>query len=152
MRLYLVQHGQAFPAAEHPDRPLTDQGRREVESVAALLARGKPRASRVVHSGKPRARQTADILADHLTPDQPAEAVTGLDPNDPVEPWIEAANGGTADLCLVGHQPFLGKLVSRLVLGEERSVVDYQPGTVVCLERASAGDWRVVGMIGPALP
>lgn len=47
-------------------------------------------------------------------------------------------NGWTDDSRLVGHQPFLGKLVSRLVLGEERTLVDYPSGTVVCLERASA--------------
>ena len=151
MRLYLVQHGQAFPAAEHPDRPLTDAGRREVATVAALLARGQPPVSRIVHSGKPRARQTAEILADHLKPSQPVEAATGLDPHDPVEPWIAAANGWTEDRLLVGHQPFLGQLVSRLVLGEERALVDYRPGTVVCLEPTGAGDWRIVGMFGPAL-
>lgn len=151
MRLYLVQHGQAFPAAEHPDRTLTDPGRRAVATVAALLACGQPRLSRIVHSGKTRARQTAELLADHLTPGQPVEAATGLDPHDPVEPWVEAANGWTEGRLLVGHQPFLGKLISRLVLGDERVLVDYQPGTVVCLERASAGDWRIVGMLGPAL-
>ena len=151
MRLYLVQHGQAFPAAEHPDRPLTDQGRREVTTVAALLARGQPRLSRIVHSGKTRARQTAEILADHLTPGQPVEAATGLDPHDPVEPWVAAANGWMEDRLLVGHQPFLGQLVSRLVLGEERALVDYRPGTVVCLEPNGAGAWWIVGMFGPAL-
>ena len=151
MRLYLVQHGQAFPAAEYPDRPLTDQGRREVATVAELLARGQPRMARIVHSGKTRARQTAEILADHLTPGQPVEATAGLDPHDPVEPWVAAVNGSTEERLLVGHQPFLGQLVSRLVLGEERALVDYRPGTVVCLEPTGAGDWRIVGMLGPAL-
>ena len=151
MRLYLVQHGQAFPAAEHPDRSLTDQGRREVATVATLLARRQPPVSRIIHSGKTRARQTAELLADHLTPGQPVEPAAGLDPDDPVEPWVAAANGWTEDRLLVGHQPFLGKLVSRLVLGEERALVDYRPGTVVCLEPTGAGDWRIVGMFGPAL-
>ena len=151
MRLYLVQHGQAFPAAEHPDRPLTDQGRREVATVATLLARRQPPVSRIIHSGKTRARQTAEILAGHLTPGQPVEAAAGLDPDDPVEPWVATANGWTEDHLLVGHQPFLGQLVSRLVLGEERALVDYRPGTAVCLEPTGAGDWRIVGMFGPAL-
>ena len=151
MRLYLVQHGQAFPAAEHPDRPLTESGRRAVEAVAALLARRQPRLSRLVHSGKTRARQTAEILADHLKPSQPVEAAAGLDPHDPVEPWVATVNGWTEDCLLVGHQPFLGQLVSRLVLGEERALVDYRPGTVVCLEPTGAGGWRIVGMLGPAL-
>jgi phosphohistidine phosphatase len=151
MRLYLVQHGEAFPATEHPDRPLTDPGRRAVETVAALLTRGKPRVSRLVHSGKTRARQTAEILADHLTLGQPVAAATGLDPNDPVDPWVETVNGWGEDGILVGHQPFLGKRVSRLVLGEEHVLVDYQPGTVVCLEPTDTGAWRIIGMVGPAL-
>jgi phosphohistidine phosphatase len=111
----------------------------------------QPRLSRIVHSGKTRARQTAEILGDRLTPSQPVAAAAGLDPNDPVEPWVAAANGWTEDRLRVGHQPFLGKRVSRLVLGDERALVDYQPGTVICLERASAGGWRIVGMLGPAL-
>ena len=117
MRLYRVQHGQALPAAEQPDRPLTDQGRREVETVAAVLARREPRMSRIVHSGKTRARQKADILADHLAPGQPVAAAAGLDPNDPVDSWVATVNGWMEDRLLVGHQPFLGKRVSRLVLG-----------------------------------
>jgi|OpeIllAssembly_1097287.scaffolds.fasta_scaffold1397285_2 hypothetical protein len=28
---------------------------------------------------------------------------------------------------------------------------DYRPGTVVCLEPTGAGDWRIVGLLGPAL-
>lgn len=151
MKLYLVQHGQALPKAEHPDQPLTDQGRQEVETVAAVLARGEPRLFRIFHSGKTRARQTAEILADHLTPDQPVAAAPGLDPADPVEPWVETVRGWTENSMLVGHQPFMGKLVSRLVLGEERALVEYQPGTVVCPEQTGAGDWRIVGMFGSAL-
>ena len=91
------------------------------------------------------------MLADHPTPGQPVDAAAVLDPNDPVEPWIATVNGWTEDDLLVGHQPFLGQLVSRLVLGEERALVDYRPGTVVCLEPTGAGDWRIVGMLGPAL-
>jgi phosphohistidine phosphatase len=91
------------------------------------------------------------MLADHLTPGQPVAAAAGLDPNDPVEPWIATVNGWTEDRLLVGHQPFLGQLVSRLVLGEERALVDYRPGTAVCLEPTGAGAWRIVGMLGPAL-
>jgi hypothetical protein len=37
------------------------------------------------------------------------------------------------------------------VLGEERALVDYRPGTVVCLEPTGASDGRIVGLFGPAL-
>ncbi|MDS4068104.1 MAG: hypothetical protein RKO24_00615 [Candidatus Competibacter sp.] len=87
------------------------------------------------------------MLADHPTPGQPVDAAAVLDPNDPVEPWVPLINGWTEDHLLVGYQPFLGHLVSRLVLGEDLAMVDYRPETVVC----RAGAWRIVGMLGPAL-
>ena len=54
------------------------------------------------------------------------------------------------DLMIVGHLPHLSKLVSLLVSGSESvSVVTFQQGGVVCLERKKEGDWTVVWMIIP---
>ena len=36
MRLLLVQHGEAVPESEDPDRPLSARGRAEIEAVAAF--------------------------------------------------------------------------------------------------------------------
>jgi phosphohistidine phosphatase SixA len=63
MRLYLVQHGDAVPERLDPERPLSASGRREVQAVARLLADTGVRAAHVVHSGKLRAQQTAELLA-----------------------------------------------------------------------------------------
>ena len=63
MRLYLVQHGDALPEQVDPERPLSAEGRRDVEAVARLLASAGTRAVRVAHSGKLRAQQTAEVLA-----------------------------------------------------------------------------------------
>jgi phosphohistidine phosphatase len=52
MRLYLVQHGDAIPERVDPERPLSAEGRRDVEAVARLLASAGTRAVRVAHSGK----------------------------------------------------------------------------------------------------
>ena len=62
MRLYLVQHGDAVPERLDPERPLSAAGRREVEAVARLLAGAGARVAHVVHSGKLRAQQTAELL------------------------------------------------------------------------------------------
>src|SRR5918996_6119021 len=86
MRLYLVQHGDAVPEQLDPERPLSAAGRRDVESVARLLARNGIRAERLAHSGKLRAQQTAELLAAALVPGMVLEAMAGLNPNDPVEP------------------------------------------------------------------
>ena len=53
---------------------------------------------------------------------------------------------------LVGHLPFMGKLVAGLVAGDEhKPVAAFVPGTVVCLERNEANHWTIVWMVRPAL-
>jgi phosphohistidine phosphatase len=152
MRLYLVQHGDAVPERLDPERPLSAAGRREVEAVARLLAGTGTRAVRVAHSGKLRAQQTAELLATALAPGTDPEIMTGLNPNDPVEPMARGIVDGTSDVMLVGHLPFMGKLAARLVAGDERRpVAAFVPGTVVCLEQAEAGDWVIAWMVRPEL-
>jgi phosphohistidine phosphatase len=152
MRLYLVQHGDAVPERLNPERPLSAVGRREVQAVARLLADTGVRAAHVVHSGKLRAQQTAELLAVSVAPDTVAEVMAGLSPNDPVEPTMRTIADWTSDVMLVGHLPFMGKLVARLVAGDERKpVAAFVPGIVVCLERGEANHWTIVWMVGPAL-
>ena len=93
MRLYLVQHGDAIPERVDPERPLSAEGRRDVEAVARLLASAGTRAVRVAHSGKLRAQQTAEVLAAALAPAAVPAIVTGLNPNDPVEPVARSVAG-----------------------------------------------------------
>mgnify|MGYP001139025655 CR=1 FL=1 len=65
MIAYLIQHGTAASKDEDPERPLTLRGRRDVERVADRVASVMGTA-RVVHSGKLRALQTAEIVAQRL--------------------------------------------------------------------------------------
>ncbi len=57
---------------------------------------------------------------------------------------------------VVGHLPFMGRLVSHLVAGSEKAnVAAFQPGTVACLERAGGdedgGGWALAWMVRPEL-
>jgi hypothetical protein len=95
---------------------------------------------RVAHSGKLRAQQTAEVLAAALAPAAVLEIMTGLNPNDPVEPVARRVAGWTSDTILVGHLPFMGRLMARLVAGHERGpVAAFVPGSVVCLEQGRGG-------------
>ena len=66
------------------------------------------------------------------------EARPGLAPNDPVvavAQWLRAETERRESLALVGHMPFLGRLASLLVVGDERAqVVGFQMGGLVKLE------------------
>ncbi len=153
MKLYLVQHAEAVPAEDNPDRPLSDKGRSDVRRVASFLARSV-HVGRIVHSPKMRARDTAVLLAQVLGPGGVVEeAASGLAPNDATDALAGAIAGWSEDAMVVGHLPFMDRLASRLVAGsEEANVAAFQPGTVACLERADdGGGWALAWMVRPEL-
>lgn len=151
MKLYLVQHGEAVAREVDPDRPLSEEGRVDVSRMAALLA-GHVSVGRILHSGKTRARQTAQVLAARLGKTREVEAMPGLAPEDPVGPVAVQFLGASVDTLVVGHLPFMAKLVSALVAGiEEPCIVDFRPGTVVCLEPCDGERWRMQWMVRPEL-
>ncbi len=151
MRLYLVQHGDALPEEVDPARPLSANGRADAERVATLLAGQVLGIARVLHSGKTRAEQTAELLAGEIARGAPLQAVRGMNPLDDPEPWVQEIDAWTEDVMLVGHLPFMSRLVSRLLTGDtDTPVVAFEPGTVVCLER-DAGRWTIAWMLRPLL-
>jgi phosphohistidine phosphatase len=154
MRIYLVQHGAAVPKDEDPARPLSASGRQDVKRVASFLGRSRLTVSRVIHSGKRRALETALLLAEVVGPGSVVEeAAAGLDPDDSTDRLADAIDDWTEDTLVVGHLPFMGRMVARLITGgEDAPVVHYQPGTVVCLERGgNGGGWTIAWVLRPEL-
>lgn len=150
MLLYLVQHGKAKSKEEDPDRPLTNEGREELEAVSLLLMRyGAITATRVVHSGKLRAAETARLFGTRL--DVPVEEQEGLKPLDDPAAWARRVMDDGEDTMLVGHMPHLSKLASLLLSGDpEAGLVDFANGGVVCLGEVD-GDWALQWSIPPSL-
>ena len=152
MKLLLVQHGDAVPKEENPDRPLSPRGRSQVEHLATFLGNSGLRVARVLHSGKLRAAETAELLAARLLPDAKAEATAGLNPNDRTEQIATQAVRWNEDVALVGHLPYMAKLAGRLLANnEDASIVAFVPGTAACLERTGADRWSLAWMIRPEL-
>lgn len=149
VKLCLVQHGEAVSEDVDPDRPLSAAGLGDVARLAALL-RGRFRPARIVHSGKTRARQTAELLAAALTPGKPVDTLPGLGPNDPVTPVAGRLEELGDDVVIVGHLPFMGRLAAVLVTGQEhRPVVSFRPGTMLCLGEQPDGNWAIDWMLSP---
>lgn len=151
MKVYLAQHGHALSKSEHPERPLSNVGHGEVGQMAEFLS-GHMSVSRVVHSGKRRAQQTAAILTALIAGEFPIEEEQGLAPNDPVEDFAGKMVDWNEDVLVVGHLPFMEKLISLLVNGAESPpIASFTPGTVACLELAEDNSWRMHWMVRPEL-
>jgi phosphohistidine phosphatase len=151
MELYLVQHGEAKPETEDPERPLTDQGVETVRRMAAWAAQVGVRVTQIRHSGKRRAEQTATLLAEQLDPTNGVIAVEGLKPNDDVLPVMESLQSEHEPVMLVGHLPFLSRLASLLMVGNtESGIIRFQQAGIVCLSQVD-GKWAVNWVMPPEL-
>lgn len=136
MKLYLIQHGDSVEKEIDPERPLSEQGKKDIEYLAHFLSHLDLTVKHIYHSGKKRAEQTAEILAYHLFPDVVIEAHSDLDPMDPVEPFARSIAQVNEDTLVAGHLPFMARLVGKLLVQDENNIlVDYKPGSIVCLER-----------------
>ncbi len=152
MRVYLMQHGKPVSKQENPDKPLSDAGKKDVESMAEFLSKCGVGVDFVFHSGKTRTKETADIMALKLNPGLEPQARERLSPIDDVSAIAEEVNISKKDLLIAGHLPHLGKLVAFLITGNDtKTVVRFQQGGVVCLEKDPEGQWGVVFMIVPEI-
>lgn len=150
MRLYLCQHGEALTKDVDPDRPLSERGVADVCNIANTLS-DTIQIRAVAHSGKTRARQTAELLHERLAPDVPIQAESGLGATDPVEDFAAQLATRESGLMVVGHMPFVGHLASHLLGEPGRNLLAFQPGTVAALEQDEDDAWLVTWMLTPAL-
>jgi phosphohistidine phosphatase len=141
--LYLMQHGEPTTEAENPERPLTDAGRAAVQRVSARARAADVRVGVCVHSGKLRAEETARLFAAQLSDPPEVVARAGLAPKDAVAPtaqWLRTMTEYDA-IAVIGHLPFLDRLASLLVAGdEETQVVRFRMGGLVKLEPKDEGE------------
>lgn len=151
MVLYLCQHGDALAKETDPDRPLSERGTTDICNVANVLA-DSVEIGTILHSGKTRASQTAELLRERLAPQATIRKERGLGPNDPVEGFAAGLASYSGNLLVVGHMPFVGRLASHLLChGELRDILAFQPGTVAAFHRDDAGYWLLAWMVTPAL-
>jgi phosphohistidine phosphatase len=151
MEVFLVQHGEATPESEDPQRPLTERGKAEVEKVARHAAGLRLQVSLILHSDKLRAQQTAEILGRYLVPPQGVREQMGLAPTDGPRVAEELIRQAAEPIMLVGHLPHLSRLTSLLILGSpEKEVIRFRNGGIVCLSRDESA-WAVRWILTPEL-
>ena len=153
MLLYLVQHAEAKKETDDPTRGLTDKGFRDI-ALTALFAHDQGVAvNRIYHSGIKRAQQTAKALADQVNPKEGMSEADWLATMDDPKIWKERLSNMLEDIMLVSHLPYLAKLASLLLCGEDsKNIVDFKNAGIVCLKRFDDGHWAVKWMLTPSRP
>ena len=112
--LFLVHHADAVDGTVDPQRPLSDRGHAHAQALAARAASRSVKPSVIWHSGKLRARQTAEYFWRACNPLATFAAAHGLQPDDPPQ-WIaDVVGGDPRDIMLVGHMPHLHRLLDVL--------------------------------------
>lgn len=93
------------------------------------------------HSGKVRARQTAEAFWKRCNPLAAFSAARGLQPTDPTNWIVDSLAGATEHVLLAGHFPHLPRLLARLTTGNpEADPVDFPLNGIVALEEVG-GKW-----------
>lgn len=138
MRLYFFRHGIAEdiqgPEFDDFNRPLTEKGAERIHDAGIALVRLSVKPARLYSSPRIRARQTADILSQHLgIPALIDEALNFGFNAALIEPLI-ADLGAEDEIMFVGHEPDLSVTIATLIGGGE---VDMKKGGIARLDMIS---------------
>jgi phosphohistidine phosphatase len=142
MNLYILRHGLAVDRGapgfkKDSDRPLTAKGKQRLWRIAEAMDALELDFDAILTSPHLRALQTAEIVAetfelrkklqlsDHLTPTGSPRSL--LEQIAKLEPRAK-------NVLLIGHEPYLGKLIALLTSGHTHLALDLKKGGVCKLE------------------
>jgi phosphohistidine phosphatase len=121
MALYLIQHGKSLPKDQDPDQGLSEDGTTETERIASQAQDYGVSVSQIRHSVKTRARQTAQILARALKPQNDIQEISGIKPMDDVA------------VCAAKIDPDENVM---LITGSiDQPLIKFQNSGIVCLDK-----------------
>lgn len=117
MELVLWRHADAEPGAPDLGRALTGKGEKQARRVARWLHTHLPDSASILASPALRAQQTAAALAELSA--RKITTVEALAPGASAVDVLRAVRwpDSTANVVVVGHQPTLGWIASRLLTG-----------------------------------
>lgn len=150
VKLYLLRHGIAAepgtPGFENDsERPLIPKGKRRLRSAAAAMKKLELSFDLILSSPFLRARQTAEIVAGELKLKKRLQFTDELAPGGGFKALIQKLNElkpAPENILLVGHEPYLSRLISLLVSGGENAAVEMKKGGLCKLEAGELGHGR----------
>lgn len=139
--LYFLRHAIAVergsPGFAHDaDRPLTPEGTRKMRRIARELRHRGVAFDVLLSSPFVRARETAEIVAREFECPKKLEFCEFLAAGGDSAALIRLLNArhaGADSVMLVGHEPDLSRLISRLLLGHPRLPLELKKGGLVRL-------------------
>src|SRR5712692_4996655 len=143
VRLVLVHHGDAVGPEIDPRRPLSARGQQAVAAVAAEAASRGAKPAVVWHSGKLRARQTAEACWRACNPFAEFSATRDVQPDDPPAWMRDRLRGETRDVLIAGHFPHLPGLLTLLLAPQGDRLLPFPQHGIVALASDDEGaTWR----------
>jgi phosphohistidine phosphatase len=142
MNLYILRHA---IAVEHgapgitndDDRPLTDKGIRKLKKVIKAIAAMDLEFDVILSSPLIRAKQTAEITADELKLRKNLKFTNDLKPGGNPRTLIQHINelsSKPGNIVLVGHEPYLSKLIALLSSGNTDTRIDLKKAGLCKME------------------
>jgi phosphohistidine phosphatase len=145
VKLFLVHHGEAVGAEVDARRPLSERGRTAVERVAAEAAARNVKPAVVWHSGKLRAKQTAESFWRACNALAEFSATRDLQPDDSPQWMRDRLRNESRDILITGHFPHLPRLLALLTGGAE----DFPQHGIIALETEDEGEtWKELWRLG----
>lgn len=150
--LYLVRHADALDAERDEIRPLSPQGREQIAALSKFLGRSSSFAPEEIwHSPLVRARDTAQLLLQHLRRKTPLVEIPDLRPEDDPAATVRRLKQAHRPLAIVGHEPHLSALATLLVVGSsDLPSFVVKKCSVLALEPAGH-HWMVHWFISPEI-
>lgn len=119
MDLILWRHAEAEAGDPDHGRKLTSKGEKQARRVADWLRSRLPESAKIYASPAKRAQQTALALADAMH--RKIRTLDALAPDAAPDEVLDAIGWSSAKgtLIVVGHQPTLGQIASRVLAGRD---------------------------------
>ena len=140
MNLYLLRHGIAEERGtpgRDSERPLTGEGKDQLRSIGKAMKKMDLPFDRILSSPYVRARQTAEIVSQTLKKSDLIQFTDALicerNPAALIQE-INAADSRAEEILLVGHEPFMSRLISMLLSGKENCEILFKKGGLCRLE------------------
>lgn len=144
MKLFLVHHAQAVGPEVDTRRPLSPGGAAHAARLASEAAARGAKPTVVWHSGKLRARQTAQAFWRACNALAEFSATADLQPDDPPSRMSDRLKGETRDILIAGHFPHLPRLLSTLLAVPDGSSSFPTHGMVALESDRENGAWMEI--------